>query len=146
MPRVVLSGYYGFQNAGDEAILYSIIKALRKVSPDIEMLVLSNSPSETSLRHGVEAANRWCIKEIYSEIRKSDLFISGGGSLLQDVTGLKSLVYYLGIVFLAKLLGKPVMFYAQGIGPINSFIGRVLTKIAADRVDLITVRDENSRK
>ncbi|MFZ5753320.1 MAG: polysaccharide pyruvyl transferase CsaB, partial [Bacillota bacterium] len=44
MSRVVLSGYYGFNNAGDEAILYAIIRTLRKIEPEIEITVLSNDP------------------------------------------------------------------------------------------------------
>ena len=32
MNKIVISGYYGFANAGDEAMLTSIVRALRGVS------------------------------------------------------------------------------------------------------------------
>ncbi len=43
--RLVLSGYYGFYNVGDEAILQSIIKALHEEDPTLELVVLSNDPT-----------------------------------------------------------------------------------------------------
>ncbi|MPM37215.1 hypothetical protein SDC9_83822 [bioreactor metagenome] len=74
----------------------------------------------------------------------ADLLLSGGGSLLQDVTSKRSILYYLSILMLAKLLSKKVMLYAQGIGPINSSIARGLTKYVCRKADLITVRDDGS--
>jgi polysaccharide pyruvyl transferase CsaB len=76
--------------------------------------------------------------------KESDLLVSGGGSVLQDVTGLKSVFYYLGIVFLAKCLRKKVVFFAQGIGPVTTYVGKRLVGCLANHVDLITVRDEAS--
>ena len=84
--RILISGYYGFNNAGDEAILKSIIIALRDVNPTIDIVVLSNDVEHTKKTYNVDAINRWNIFKIYSELRKSDGLISGGGSLLQDVT------------------------------------------------------------
>ncbi len=143
--KVVLSGYFGFQNTGDEAILYSMLETF-KLKGDFEVTVLSNNPEQTEKLYGVKALDRWNIFKVINGIKNSKLLISGGGSLLQDVTGLRSLIYYLGVVGLAKLLGKKVMFYAQGIGPINTSEGKFLLKWIANKVDLITVRDETSQK
>ncbi|HAU31250.1 MAG: Polysaccharide pyruvyl transferase [Desulfotomaculum sp. 46_80] len=143
-PRLVISGYYGFDNAGDEAILLSLITAFRAICPEVQLTVLSNNPSNTAGLYNVQALNRWQPGEVYRALKEADMLISGGGSLLQDVTGLKSLVYYLGVVWLALKLKKPVGFYGQGVGPVTSGIGRRLMKSIADRVDLITVRDEQS--
>ncbi len=87
--RLVLSGYYGFYNVGDEAILQSIIESLHKENPNIELVVLSNDPDYTRKMYGVEAVDRWSIKSVYDAIKKSDGLISGGGSLLQDKTSVK---------------------------------------------------------
>jgi len=146
MPRVVLSGYYGFDNAGDEAVLHGIVTALKKIDPEIDITVLSNAPLRTAGEYGVGAVDRWSIKEVAGAVKESDLVISGGGSLLQDVTGVKSICYYLGILLLGKLMGKPVMIYAQGIGPITTKTGEILTRFIVKKVDLITVRDEKSRE
>ncbi|MTI80565.1 MAG: polysaccharide pyruvyl transferase CsaB [Firmicutes bacterium] len=145
MAKVVLSGYYGFDNIGDEAILFSIIQALRNKEPEVEITVLSNNPERTETLYKVKAVNRWRLNQVAEVLKNSDLLISGGGSLLQDVTGVKSLGYYLGVILLARTLGKSVFFYAQGIGPVTSKLGRSLMKRAVNRVQQITVRDEQSK-
>ena len=147
MGRIVLSGYYGFDNIGDEAVMYSIIKTLKEeIGDNTEITVLSNEPEKTASAYHVEAVNRWKYKQIIDAIKKSDVLISGGGSLLQDITGWKSVVYYLSIVVIAKLLRKKVVFYAQGIGPVNMKFNRFLIGWIANRVDYISVRDEHSKK
>jgi len=143
--KVAISGYYGFQNIGDEAILYSMIQAFDAVG-GIEPVALSNNPDYTRKQYNIEAADRWKLLTLIKSLRECDQLVSGGGSLLQDVTGPRSLIYYLGVVYLAKLLGKKVMFYAQGIGPINNPRGKWLMKWLANKADLITVRDEASKK
>lgn len=145
MKRVVLSGYYGFDNAGDEAILYAIIKVFRKIDPDIQITVLSNEPEKTAREYNVEACSRWKIGQVIKALARSDLVISGGGSLLQDISSYTSPFYYLGVILLAKILAKPVMIYAQGIGPLRRGFSRHLASWLINRVDRITVRDEGSR-
>lgn len=144
--RVVLSGYYGFDNVGDEAILFSIISALRKLQKDIEIIVLSNNPEATERTYGVQAVNRWKMKEVSMAIKGADGLISGGGSLLQDQTSMKSIPYYSGIMQMAKMHKKPVFVYAQGMGPINKGISKLIVRNTLNKVDQITVRDEDSKK
>jgi len=146
MHRILISGYYGFGNVGDESILTSIVDNLKSVDRDIEITVLSANPSLTEARHDVRAVDRKNFFEIYLSIKHCDLFISGGGGLLQDVTSEKSIRYYLGLVVIAKYLNKKVMIYGQGIGPINKTTNKKLTGAILNRVDAITVRDEKSLK
>ena len=108
MSKIIISGYYGFNNAGDEAVLYSIINSLRKSNPEVGITVLSNKPELTAKAYNVEAVNRWKYLEIARAIRKSDLLISGGGSLLQDVTSKNGILYYLGIILMARMLGVSI--------------------------------------
>lgn len=144
MARILISGYYGFDNAGDDTVLYGIITSLQKHMPDAELAVLSNTPAETQALFGIPAFNRWRMNSIIHQLKKSDLLVMGGGSLLQDATSPRSVIYYLGIVMMAKLLGKPVIFYAQGIGPITRTLSKRLIRSIVNRVDVITVRDEQS--
>ncbi len=144
MKTVVISGYYGYENIGDEALLAAIIGALRAEIFDLHIIVLSATPKKTGTRYGVEGVNRLSLFSVFSALKRADLLISGGGSLLQDVTGPLTIPYYLGIVALARMLGKPVMFYAQGIGPVNGVFGRALIRLVADGVDMITLRDRAS--
>ena len=144
MSRIVISGYYGFANAGDEAMLAAIIKALRSTEDALELTVISGNPQVTAAQYGVTSIHRFNPLEIISSLRGCDLLLSGGGSLLQDVTSKRSLLYYLSILGLGLLLGKKVMLFAQGIGPIHSGLLRKLTKVVCSHVNLITVRDQDS--
>lgn len=142
--RIVLSGYYGFDNVGDEAILYSMIQALRKEDKDIKITVLSNQPEKTARQYGVDAVNRWNLQEVRQALKGACGLISGGGSLLQDATSSKTIPYYTGIIWLARLLKKPVFIYAQGMGPFNKSFSRALVKKTLEKTE-ITVRDKASK-
>jgi len=128
MKRIVISGYYGRGNSGDEAIL----KAIQGEFKEFELTVL---PSR-----------RGNLLSIIKALSKADLLLSGGGGLLQDTTSKLSLIYYLSIILLAKILSVKVMIYAQGIGPIKSTLGRALTKFIVDKVELISIRDKGSER
>lgn len=142
--RVLISGYYGFHNIGDEAILKSIITALKQERPDIKIIVLSNDIEYTKKTYNVDAINRWNIAKIYLELLKSDGLISGGGSLLQDVTSSRPIIYYTSIMKLAKLARKPVFIYAQGVGPISEDKNKKVVKKILNKVNYITLRDKES--
>jgi polysaccharide pyruvyl transferase CsaB len=144
MSRVVISGYYGFGNAGDEAVLAAMLQSLHRHSEQLECAVLSASPAHTRRLHGVTAFHRARPREVLTALRRCDLFISGGGSLLQDVTSLNSLLFYLAQIRLARAMRRRVMVYAQGIGPLVKPAARRLTASVLKAVDLITVRDEES--
>lgn len=144
--KIVLSGYYGFDNIGDEAVLYSIIAALRKEIKEVEITVLSNNPEKTKALYSVNSINRWDMKAVAKTIKESDMLISGGGSLLQDVTSGKTVPYYLAIVKIAQFYKKKVVFYSQGIGPVNKGYSRWLIKKVVNKVDGIFVRDRASKK
>ncbi|MFN2364335.1 MAG: polysaccharide pyruvyl transferase CsaB [Halarsenatibacteraceae bacterium] len=145
MEKIVVSGYYGYDNIGDEAILYSIIEAVKDFNRNPEIIVLSSSPEVTSRRYDVKAAGRYNLPGIISALRDADLFISGGGSLLQDVTSLKSPFYYLSILQLARLLSKKTIFFCQGVGPLNNGLVRFATLKTLEKVDLVSVRDIDSK-
>jgi len=140
----LISGYYGFGNAGDEAVLLGITRSLRDRASDLDIVVLSAAPRRTEMEHDVRAVSRTNLGAILREMRGAHLVISGGGSLLQDVTSLRSLGYYTGIIYLAGRLGVPVMIYGQGIGPVRTGPGRWLVSAVVNGVDLITVRDSRS--
>ncbi|MCF8011506.1 MAG: polysaccharide pyruvyl transferase CsaB [Clostridiales bacterium] len=145
MTRAVISGYYGFGNLGDEAVLFSMLKLLKEQDPNFEPTVLSADPGFTARTYNVKSVNRWDTMEVIGALRKADVLLSGGGSLLQDVTGVKNIFYYTGIMWIARMLNKPVVFFSQGIGPLNSRMGRFLAAREANRAAAVTVRDEESR-
>ena len=145
--KIMISGYYGFNNTGDEAILKSMVGAFKEKIPQIKITVLSQNPLQTSQTYQVKAINRLHLIDIMRCLRDTNLFISGGGGLLQDSTGKGwSILYYLGLILVAKTVKVPVMIYAHGIGPVNKQINKKLMKWILNKVDLITVRDKTSKE
>ncbi len=142
--RVLMSGYYGYSNAGDEAILSSIYNNLRNMDENIDVSVLVAYPERSGGIYDFRMVDRFNFLKVIKAIRRCDLLISGGGSLLQDRTSTKSIVYYLTIINLAKLFHKKVMMYANGIGPVIKPVNRRRVRRAASKIDLITLRDSNS--
>ncbi len=141
MSRYVISGYYGFDNAGDEAILQAIIDSLHQEDKEAEITVFSAQPRLTADQHQVRAVHRTNLGAIVAALRRADLFISGGGGLLQDATSSRSLLYYLGLLTLARWLGCKTMVYANSIGPISRPRNKRLAQRVLENVDCITVRD-----
>ena len=144
--HVVMSGYYGFSNAGDDAILDSISNSIAGVSDDVAITVLSNDPALTKQQYGLDAVSRFHVLEVLSALRRSDVLLSGGGSLLQDTTSTRSILYYLTVMNTARLLGKPVMLYANGIGPVRKEGNRRRTKNAVEKAAVVTLRDNGSAR
>lgn len=144
MKNVLISGYYGFNNTGDEAMIetMSILLAKRNYG----LIVLSSNPEKTKEAYNVQAYNRYKITEVIKAIRKADIIVSGGGTLFQDITSKKSIWYYLGIVKIAHLLHKKVCVAYQGMGPIDTKMYRRMTKRTLNKkfVRLVALRDKNA--
>lgn len=138
--KILFSGYYGFGNLGDEALLEGLLHALEPRFGGA-LCVLSQRPSETAALHGVAACHR--IFGLPALLRPSAL-VSGGGGLLQDKTSARSLRYYLGVIALAKRLGRSVVVYGQSLGPLSAEGERAIARVL--RGVPIAVRDETSRR
>lgn len=140
--KFVVSGYIGFDNFGDEAVAKALVDKLKTDGAE-KITLISSNPEKTAKIHGVESCG---MLKFFKPLMEADSLISGGGSLLQDVTSLKSLLYYLTVIYSALFLGKKVEIFAQGIGPINSKIGQILTKNALKKCYKISVRDKKSQE
>ncbi len=144
MKNVLISGYYGFNNTGDEAMIETMSTLLAK--RDCSLTVLSSNPDKTKELYNVRSYNRYKLGEIIKAIKKCDLLISGGGTLFQDITSKKSIWYYLGIIKLAQLFHKKIVIAYQGMGPIDTGFYRWMTKHILNKksVKLIGLRDEQA--
>ncbi|MCY7407417.1 MAG: polysaccharide pyruvyl transferase CsaB [Alkalinema sp. CAN_BIN05] len=141
--RAILCGYYGMGNAGDEALLICLLQSL----PDhIEPIVLSKNPVETRDRYKVKTCDRWDLIAVVKEMRRANVFIWGGGSLMQDNSSRVSPIYYGGLMKLAQMMGLETIAWAQGIGPLNHRSNRWLTRHVLKRCRLVTVRDTVSHE
>lgn len=144
--KILVSGYFGYNNIGDEAILKGLIDGIKSLDPNIEIVVLSKNPDWTTAKYNVASVNRSNVNDIISAVRSCDMLLSGGGSLLQDITSKKSILYYLAILRLAIFFKKKTFIYSQGIGPISLKFNKMLTRRVLNKVDFINVRDNQSAR
>ena len=142
--KVLISGYIGFSNFGDDVIFAILTRHLK--AKGYQVSALSSNPTKTKQQFKVNTAHYKNPFEIIKEIAKCDYLISGGGSLLQNATSNVSLLYYILIIHFAKLMFKKVIIFAQGIGPINGDFWRGLTRFTLSLCNFITVRDSQSYK
>lgn len=139
--RAVLCGYYGMGNGGDEALLASLLQML---PPEVTPIVLSGNPQQTHDRYGVECCDRKSAAAVFRALRRSQVFIWGGGSLMQDATSAWSPFYYGGLMTVAQWMGLKTIAWAQGVGPLNRPIARWLAKQAFRGCSRVSVRDRGS--
>lgn len=144
--EILISGYYGFKNSGDDALLKAIIKDLKSNKESPNIVVLSAAPKETEKMYRVKAINRLNVFKIARHMKKAELLISGGGTLIQDGTSTKSLLYYLTVIKMAISRNVKVMLYANGIGPLKRKGNIKLAKKTLNKVQLITLRDKESEE
>jgi len=152
---VLLTGYYGFGNTGDEAILAALVAGLRRRLPAVRIVVLSGDPGQTRHRHGVDAVAWRDPLAIVQEVRKCGLVVIGGGGLFQDYQGVDTgtlltprhggVTFYAGPAILAALAGKPVALHGLGFGPLDGAEGRRIVAAVARAAARVSVRDAASR-
>lgn len=140
---IFYAGYYGFDNFGDEAILYStrliIDKVCAKYNLDINHILL-----DTYYHTGFYSINRWKFLHVLNAIGKCDIVVFGGGGVFQDRTSSLSLYYYMFIVLFAKLMRKRIVLLGQGFISIGKSFNRFIVKWLLKDVAM-TVRDKESR-
>jgi polysaccharide pyruvyl transferase CsaB len=154
--KILIAGYYGFSNTGDEAILSAMLTDLRSQRPELEFIIVSGNPDETAARYNVSSVLYTDWNEIIESARRCDLIILGGGGLFHDYWGFDphtlltrdhwSISFYSAFPLLATLLDKPLMLFAIGVGPLMSDAGRKYTYFAFDQAWVSTVRDIESKE
>ncbi len=142
--KILVSGYYGFGNAGDDSIAAALLAGLRRCAPELPITFLCKNPKRSGRKYGVRAVGRFNIPAVLREMRGAKLLISGGGNLLQNTTSSRSLFYYTTVMRMAKRRGLRVFVLANGLGPI---LGEKYEKVAAKALSLadkITLREPQS--
>ncbi|HEY9789042.1 MAG TPA: polysaccharide pyruvyl transferase CsaB [Candidatus Obscuribacterales bacterium] len=142
---VVVSGYYGFDNLGDEAILEELTNELKQLTSCDQVVVLSANPQKTARLFAVKAEDRMDLVKLHTLCKRARLFVSGGGGLFQDTSSPGSVLFYGMQMLMAKGAGAQVVVYAQGIGPLKRSVSRWMARKAFSLADAISVRDEASQ-
>lgn len=136
--RPLLCGYYGEHNLGDDALLEVLLSQLPE---GCDPLVTARDQPWVRGRFGVKTCDRRRLQEVIQRLGSCDALVFGGGSLLQDATSLPSLVYYCLLILLARLQGKPVLLWGQGLGPLKRPISRGLVRVVLPLATAISWRD-----
>jgi polysaccharide pyruvyl transferase CsaB len=151
---ILIGGYFGFGNLGDELILVAMLRRLREGAPGEAFIVASGDPVQTSAEHGVRSVSWLDLPGLVAAGEEADLVILGGGGVFHDYWGADpesllrgthtNIPYYMAFPLLATLAHKPLMIYAVGVGPLFSELGRELTRVAFEQASVATVRDKGS--
>ena len=139
--RPMLCGYYGEHNLGDDALLEVL---LRELPATCVPLVTAHDQAWIQDRFGVDTCNRRRLAEVMARLGACDALVLGGGSLLQDATSLQSLLYYGLLMLSARLQGKPVLLWGQGLGPLRRPISRLVVRGLLPLATAISWRDRGS--
>lgn len=143
---VCLIGYYGARNLGDDLLLKATIQVLNEIN-NFDIFILGHNLVELKNIYSkpqFTVLSKFNLIDLFKAFYNCQVFIFGGGSLFQDASSLKSLIYYCFLAFSLKLCGKKIVLLAQGIGPLNSFVARILTKLVYQIADKVSLRDIES--
>lgn len=149
------AGTSGWWNVGDEAIFRAMISDLRRYTPDLEITLVSDNPAGAFDQYDITEIPFREIDRLVEAARDCDLMILGGGGLFYDYWGANTeeiltqdhvgLGIYAGFALLSTLLGKPLVLYAVGAGPLFTKEGKSVTSTIFKRAVYITVRDVESK-
>ena len=114
--KIVLFGYYGFGNVGDEKCLDQTIHLIRSIVP-FSSVIIATGPYSLPF----ETFSRWNIALWFYHLFTAKVLVMGGGSVFQSHTSFLSLLYYLMIVLVAKLLRCKVIILCHGWGPFKQY-------------------------
>jgi len=138
---LLLCGYYGEHNLGDDALLEVL---LAQLPADTPVVVTAHDELQVQQRHGVDTVNRRSLKAVLKALARSRALVLGGGSLLQDATSFNSLLYYAALISAARLQRKPVLLWGQGLGPLQRRRSRALVRVLLPLVQEVCWRDRAS--
>lgn len=144
--QVALCGYYGFGNLGDELLAEAMVASLEREGVPRSGTVLLTADPQGAGEKGLDAVQRWSLRDVYGALCRSDTLLLGGGGLFQDSTSLRSCVYYWGVVRLARLAGALPWCVGQSVGPFRTARGAALARNALSRCVVRGVRDQRSHE
>lgn len=161
---ILLSGYFGCGNLGDDLLLSAAVAELRVVAPGAHLLVrdggqvarLPHFGSDVELT-GTDTilADRsrpraWrlvrFITRMVGLLRRCDWLVFAGGTVFHEQNGAHSLMVQWLVCRLARLAGVRIAALGVGVSDLQSSRGRWLMRDIVGHSDLFLVRDEAGRR
>jgi polysaccharide pyruvyl transferase CsaB len=145
----VLTGYYGDDNIGDDALVFSVISNILRRKRNMKICLLTKNPKRLQSRIdgyfcNITAKPKFNPISVRGSIKRSKALVFGGGTLLQDSTSTRSFLYYASLLRIAQKSGKKTVLYANGIGPIYHRKNQIKAAKIVKNITLATIRDEDS--
>lgn len=147
--KIFIIGYYGWNNTGDDAMLYSLLQNLNEYYDDVEFSILSRSSLITPpLKNEARIISSDRPVMAFWEIINSSIFILGGGTHLYDYGKKKNRILRLSqmlvLVTIAKIFRKKIYLLGIGVESPTTTWGKHLIKNICKLADKITLRDSFS--
>ena len=154
--RVFISGYFGFGNLGDEAILEAVVLELRRRHPDAAIAATFGSEKSSAARLQLEVVDFFDLDGIATSVARAHLVLFGLGGVFMDYWGAASAALFregsAGIeayarpALLARMERVPAALFCGGVGPLRTPAGRAMVRMASEAADLLLVRDGSSAR
>lgn len=151
--RVLLMGYFGAGNLGDDLLLAAWLLRHHSFCSaqncHIAITVAGDYNPFSALPENTEITTDSIYLVTKQQLIMGPLddytaLVAPGGSLLQDATSVRSLLFYLWVIHRFTRIGKPVFLLNQGLGPVSSFLGHYALRHVINRVGFVSLRDEDS--
>ncbi len=142
--NLLIGGYFGCGNVGDDAILHGFLEGMHQMAPDVQIQALTADPVLCEKRFGIRCISRKNPIAIRYAMGSADMFVCGGGSLLQNATSNRSLRYYLSLLRMAKRADCITVLYAAGVGPLYGKRAEKRVQKVLSQCHYISLRDPNS--
>ena len=155
--QVIVSGFYGATNVGDELILRAIASALHASDPALQVKVAAENPVAVERDHGLQAFVGKNQNEALHHVRTACAIVVGGGGLWHDysfarsggLTGIfqepqLSMASYAVLPILGRFFNIPCHVVGMGVGPITTPDAFRMLRFVAELAETIHVRDEPS--
>lgn len=142
--RAILCGYYGYGNMGDDALLRATIGRVRSELGDCPITALTRKGYRDEASFGVRCIRRTSFLAVRRELKEADILIYGGGTLLQDTTSFRSLLYYTALLKMAQRRGIRTELWANGLEEPHSLLGRRMIQSVLRDCATIGLRDARS--
>lgn len=141
---ILIGGYYGSDNVGDDAIAGVLVRKIREMRPDVPVTLLTKHPERDEKRYGTLCVDRSSPFSVSRAMRNACIYVSGGGSLFQNLTSDRSLSYYLELMRMARRHRLPALVLSGGIGPLRGKKAEKKTAKELSRASYIGLRNYRS--
>ncbi len=141
---LVLCGYYGYGNVGDDALLHASIRRAGALYPDYTLSALTRRGRKDASLFRIRCVNRKNPLAVARELKHAKVLVFGGGTLLQDQTSLRSLLWYASVLRYAHRRGLRIELWGNGLSLPRTALGERIIIDCLSRCHRVGLRDAPS--